>query len=332
MRKNKIVIVLLIIVILGCLSGGIFGLLNSKSKDNETTEYTVKILYYLDESQLLDKIPKNTEDEVLYRYDRYVCTNKVTGTWDNDKWTFTPNKTADSTCKVYFVSAMHQITLNISNGALDASAETLIDKGKDGTFKINPTEGHVFNACTCENQEEILWDEIKNELTVKNIQSDTTCEVLFALSEFEVELVVANGKGAIKKPAQYNAEFTSEVTASSGYGDPSIACTNKQTGTWENNQFKIANVKNNTKCTINFKSTQTTPTLYTVTLIISGNATYPGPTTVESGGSAYFNLTINDGYKIGSITDCNNATNNDRLITVANVVKNTTCNVNIIQN
>lgn len=329
MNKSKIAIVLLIIGILLCTSAGVYGYLNSGTKGS-SSNYNVKIIYYLDE-ELVDKMPKNTEDEIKYKYDRYACTNKVTGKWNEITWTFTPDKTADATCKVYFSGAMYQVNLNIVNGTLATDAETLINKGKDGTFIITPNTGYVFDATTCTNDEEIFWDETKNELTVKNIQSDTDCDVAFKLSELNVEISVTNGGGSTTKKAQYNTELTSEVTPTSGYGSPTITCTNDQTGTWSNNQFKMASVTKDTKCTITFKLTTTI--LYTVTLEISGgHAQTPSSQTIESGANAYFTLTIDEGYKIGSIAPGCNATFENKLVVVPNIVKNTTCTVNIVPN
>ncbi len=84
-KKNKIIIILFITAILLCLICGIYGLLNARFNSNKNKEYTVQILYYLDEDQKLNEIPKNNEDETLYRYDRYICTNKVKGKWDEEK-------------------------------------------------------------------------------------------------------------------------------------------------------------------------------------------------------------------------------------------------------
>ncbi len=332
MEKNKIAIILIVIGILLCSAAGIYGYLNVGTKGSTSNgKYDVKIIYYLDE-EVVDTMPKNTAEEIKYKYDRYACTNKVTGKWNETTWTFTPNKTADATCKVYFSGAMYQVNLNIANGTLVADTETLINKGKDGAFTITPTTGYVFDTTVCTNDEEIFWDETKNELTVKNIQSDTNCAVTFKLSELNVEISVTNGGGSTTKTAQYGTELTSEVTPTSGYGDPTITCTNEQTGTWSNNQFKIASVTKDTKCTVAFKLTTTI--LYTVTLdIAGGHAQIPTPQTIESGANAYFTLTIDAGYKIGSVTGTGcSATFENNLVIVPNVVKNTTCTVNIIPN
>lgn len=329
MNKNKIIVILLIVGILLCSSAGIFGLL--KANKGNSKEYNVKIIYYLDEEEV-DKMPKNTAEEIKYKFDRYACTNKVTGKWDEKTWSFIPNKTADATCKVYFLGSMYQVDLNIINGTLAENVQTLVNKGKDGAFAIIPNEGYIFNGATCTNNEEIFWDETKNELTVKNIQSDISCDVTFKLNELNVEISVTNGGGSATKKAQYGAELVSEVTPTSGYGDPTITCTNEQTGTWSNNQFKIARVTQDTKCTVAFKLTATI--LYTVTLeIAGGHAQVPTSQTIESGANAYFNLVIEEGYKIGKITGTGcNAISEGKLVIVPNVVKNTTCTVNIVPN
>ena len=39
----------------------------------------------------------------MYTFEKYECSNEVKGSWDNKKWKFTPDLTADSTCKLYFI-------------------------------------------------------------------------------------------------------------------------------------------------------------------------------------------------------------------------------------
>ena len=126
MKKNNIgVMVFLIILMVGCLICGTLGALenkthflspkeDNKNKDNEeqTDNFQVTYRYYLENEEVDTLPPKEKLDEetveeteietYMYVFDRYLCNNNVTGTWDEETWTFNPVLTANATCRLYF--------------------------------------------------------------------------------------------------------------------------------------------------------------------------------------------------------------------------------------
>lgn len=342
MKKIKIFIILLAISILICLSlGGLGYYISTKNTSNNdnSNKYEISMMYYLNGTEKLTEMPINSEDEVLYKFDKYVCTNKVTGTWDEETWKFSVQKTADATCKLYFVSAIYNVDLNITNAELDEESATTVGSNADGVFQITADEGYTFDTATCANEEEIFWDEETSELTVKTIKSDTSCDVAFKLKEYSVVVTVTNGKGAITTNIQHNQQFSTTVTATSGYGDPTITCNNTDlgqsitAGTWKNNKYTMNAITANTRCVIEFKLINVIPVTYTLTIEIApaGSATVTSPVTVEDGQTV--NVTINPigNNKIGEVTECS-ATFNENVVTVPNVQKNTTCKVIMVPN
>lgn len=344
MKNFKVFKILLLIIIIITLSFGVLGFYISKTtnntQNNNKSSYSIKLLYYLNSSEKLTDMPSNSDEETLYKFDKYVCTNNVKGTWDDENWKFNIQKTADATCKLYFVSATYNTTLNITNGTLDENAVTIVNSNADGVFKINATEGYTYDTATCSNNEEIVWDETTSELTVKSIKSDTACNVNFKLKEYNVEISVTNGKSGITKIIQYNKSFTSTVTPTSGYGNPTITCNNVDlgqsvtSGTWANNIYTMNSITSNIKCVIEFKLVEVVPVTYSITLEIvpSGTATVTSPLSVKSGESVTFAIDIEDGYKIGDLTECKGAVNNDNgTITISNVQKNSTCRIIMVE-
>ena len=303
--------------------------------------YKINMIYYLNSTQKLTDMPINPTDETLYKFDKYICTNKVIGTWNEENWKFNVKKTADATCKLYFVSATYKVTLNISNAKLDDEiTNTDVNSGSDGVFKINADEGYTYDSTTCSNNEEIFWDETATELTIKSIKANTSCDVNFKLKEYNVELSVTNGKSSTTKVIQYNQNFTSTVTPTSGYGNPTITCNNVDlgqsvtAGSWANNTYTMNSIKANVKCVIEFKLIEVVPVTYTVTIEVApeGTATVTSPLSVKSGESVTFAIDVEDGYKIGDLTECKGAVdNNNNTITIANVQKNSTCRIIMVE-
>lgn len=343
MKKTKILIILLAISILICLSlGGLGYYTSTKSTANNNnsngSKYEITMMYYLNGTEKLTEMPANS-NESLYKFDKYVCTNKVTGTWDEENWKFSVQKTADATCKLYFVSAVYNVDLNITNAELDEKSTTAVDSNADGVFQITADEGYTFDSATCANEEEIFWDEETSELTVKTIKSDTSCDVAFKLKEYSVVVTVTNGKGAITTNIQHNQQFSTTVTPTSGYGNPTITCNNTDlgqsitAGTWKNNKYTMGAITANTKCVIEFELINVIPVTYTLTIEIApaGSATVTSPVTVEDGQTV--NVTINPigNTKIGEVTECG-GTFNGNVVTVPNVQKNTTCKVIMVLN
>ena len=335
-RKDKYVFAMLATSFALCLSGGIIGALNvSQAKVDEDVEYKIKKVYYLDEKEVETK-PINPENEILYVHDdeKLTCTNNVVAIWDNDLWDIKiPNPTTDTTCRIYFKSTTSEVEFNITNGALvTENAETNIvraKKNEDFIQKINPTEGYKFASVKCTNDEETSWNNNTNELTIKNIQNDTKCEVIFTISTYELKLAVSNGNGATTKTYDYESPVSINVTPDNGYSSPEVSCNNNQVGTWSNNEFKIEKITSDTSCTIQFKKLE-----YTVTVVVAGGEIDESTKRVEYDSNASFTITPYSGFSVSvQSNSCPNnmvtAKDGKVLLTLNNVKSSITCNVTL---
>ena len=336
-KKDKLILASLIASFALCLSGGIIGALNvSEARVEEPHEYKIKKLYYIDNMEV-DTKPINPEDEILYVHDddKLTCTNNVVAIWDNDLWDIKiPNPETDTTCSIYFTSTTAEVEFNITNGALEnANIENnnvvKTKKNEDLIQKINPTEGYKFASVKCTNDEETSWNSTTNELTIKNIQSDTKCEVIFSISTFELKLLVSNGNGATTKTYDFESPVVLNVIPNNGYNSPEVSCTNGQTGTWNNNEFKIEKLTSDTSCSIQFKKLD-----YTVTVVVAGGEISERSKRVEYDSNASFTISPYSGYSVSvQSNSCPNNTVTAKdgkvLLTLNNVKSDITCDITL---
>lgn len=352
MKNKKGVAIMLGILALASLILGILGFIKSRESNNQK-EYVVTYRYYLNDVEV-DAMPTNptliapegeeetdpeTNDiEKLYAFHTATCTNKVKGVWDEATWTFTPDNTADSTCKLYFVTTYNTITFEVTNGTLTPMENNKIQRGEDAVVIITPTEGYEYEKSECTNNEIVEWNKEKKELRVKAIYAETTCKVTFKISNFSVEVKVNNGTGATKLEYEYGKKVEVSVLPSAGYSSPEITCTNSQNGRWSNNTFTIEKLTAETTCTLSFRLTQT-PVSYNVILDPSNHgvlsSSTPSPISVQSGGSTQFTIIPNEGYTLsGQLCDSAAATVNrsGNIIYITNITGNISCTAQYSQN
>ena len=140
---------------------------NNETVDNKKIQYK----YYL-EGVEVDEMPSNkssdenatTEEKVEYRFDEYKCTEGVTGIFDTDEWTFTPNKNIDAVCELYFNKAKYEVKLTVIKGTPDENNNYFIERFKDGEFKIIPDNGYEYSNIQCSNDKVANYDKSKNLL------------------------------------------------------------------------------------------------------------------------------------------------------------------------
>jgi hypothetical protein len=136
--------------------------------------------------------------------------------------------------------------------------------------------------------------------------------------------------------ANYGESISAIVEPNEGYEKPTISCTNNQEYTYENNNFSIPKITDNTKCTVTFKKTPIVK--YKLMLkdisenikIISGSTEQ----SVVAGKDGKFTLKADEGYEIeldcGGIQPSKTDTEADGSLTYTflEVNKDITCNVN----
>lgn len=332
--KSKSVVIVLILLIIISLSCGTIGLLQSKkpaesnNNNNKEKDFKVAYKYYLDGSLLSDDDPLieeiMTKDFVenenpdfegattttpLYTFERYTCTNKITGEWDEEKWEFKPDLTNNSTCSLYFLKTNHTVTFKASNGKLpnnQEKEEKLVELNKEGIINITPNAGYKYSAVTCDNGVLAEYNEETKDLTVSNVKKDSTCTISFAISDYTVEIKASNGTiTEDKKTANYGGTLTFDVEPSENYRFANVSCTNNQKASHSNGKITVSGITNDTVCTVEFK-----PIKYQVTInLINGtlDSELGNPQGISEGKNATFKLIPNTGYKITDpIVTCTN--------------------------
>lgn len=355
-RSNgKGVVIVLITLIIICLACGTIGFIESKKTDdtkpNKNTNYKVTYRYYLDGEEIDDMLEQDyteienpdfegaTEETPNYAFEKYTCTNNVTGEFDEEKWEFKPDLTANSTCRLYFIKTLHTVTFKASNGKLPSGeAEENVTIGLDKERKINilGNDGYKFDKVECTNEIISTYDENTKDLTISNVKKDSICTISFKISDFTAEITAANGSVADpKKSTNYGGTVEFDVTPSENYKFSEVKCTNGQTGKYNeaSGKLTIAGLTNDTVCTIEFR-----PIRYQVTLeVVNGTilTTSQNPQSVAEGRTASFGINPNDGYAItGAEKSCENANGAEivvspGIVSVYNVTSDLKCKVTL---
>lgn len=355
-RSNGVLVIIIIMIVLS-LAGGVLGLLANLNKtsnpvDTEPKEYTISYKYYIDSEEVNEetikkaKVNETTCDITIdptciqqtptIKFDKYTCTNDVKGEWNNTNWEFTPNLTANTTCRLYFTSLIHNVKFTASNGILPSNGlEELVQNklGEDTTITILPTEGYKYDKVECNNNATAEYNIETKILTVKNITKDTTCNISFKINDYTVEVKASNGTATEDpKSANYGGTVTFTVTPAENYGDASVSCTNGQTGTYANNVLTVSSITNSTVCTVQFK-----PIKHSVNLtVVNGSllAQSANPQTTQDGGTVTFGISPLDGYGYsGAEVSCDvagtkiEAIGTNNIVMVYNVKSNLNCKI-----
>lgn len=339
---KKICIYILGFLFVLSLSAGIIGFIRSKAEKKviEPPTYHVKYTYYIDDEEVTE-MPKNSNAlKPDYVFNRFSCTNNVSGEWNENTWEFVPELTKDSTCKLYFNNAHYKVEFEIEYGELrnpdgsimsetEKAKEISVTREKNLTAKIVPDEGFYLVSASCTAENDTNWDKENNELTVKNIKSDTKCKVKFGISNYEIDIKVSNGSGATTLTSEHGKAINTVIAPTTGYGNPTVTCNNNQKAVWNDNKFSIDKITSNTSCTVEFKLLQ-----YEITVEVTGGVSTPAKSSVNYNSSRRFDITANEGYSISEgyeFTGCPNgnltAANNKLTLDVSNITENTTCKI-----
>lgn len=350
-NKKPIAIFLVALTIISLICG-IVGFIENKKEPKKIPEvkYNVVYNYYLNKVEVED-MPTNptllsssmssneTSIDKLYAFDTYSCTNKVLAKWDEENWKLVTDNTADTTCNIYFVTTYNEFEIKATNAKVTPLTSNKIKRGENVVIKITPSEGYIYDKTVCDNNEEAEWNKDKNELTIKSIYGNTSCEASFVLSKFSVEVKVNNGTGSTKVEYEYGKEVEINIAASIGYGTPTISCTNNQAGLWKDGIFTIKKLTNETICTINFQLLQTAVT-YTATLSLNSNQGSIKDTigttktnNVEKNGSTSWTVIPPTGYSLYAVSCTANtvtsSTINGNIIYLNGITGNTTCTIQL---
>ncbi len=346
--KNKIGIALIAVLFVASSAAAATGYIYDskrveKNPNLPNNENKITYEYYL-EDELQEQMPVNpditnedgtvTKDNV-YRFSRYVCTNDVTGEFNNETWTFTPSEEKESNCSLYFVNSFYDVTLDVRGGVAADVNPIKVERESDRDFIITPDEGHEFKEVTCTNGKEAKWDQSTNTLNISAITENLACTVIFGTQDLKVDITVKNGNGTTTETAGYGESVSAIVQPSEGYGNPKIECTNNQQATFADNKLSIEKLTDSTKCTVTFS--EAAPSTYKLSIInIPNEVTITQGSNgqdIQEGKDGGFTLKPADGYDLaldcGGVAPSSTTVNSDGSITYnfLAIKNNITCSV-----
>lgn len=353
--KGKGIVITLILLIIICLICGTLGFLESKktvtNKPSKNKDYKVTYRYYLDGEEVDEMIEQDftevanpdfegaTEKIPNYAFEKYTCTNNVLGEFDEEKWEFKPDLTANSTCRLYFIKTMHKVTFKANNGKLPSGnpeEEITVALEKDSKINIIGNDGYKFDKIECTNGVVATYDENTKDITVSNVKKDSTCTVSFKISDFTAEVTASNGSVTEpKKSSNYGGTVEFDVTPSENYKFGDLKCTNNQKGNYNEatGKLTITGLTNDTVCQIEFR-----PIRYQVTLTVKNGTiltTSENPQSIAEGRTASFGISPNEGYALtGAEASCTNPNGakievSAGIVSIYNVTSDLTCTVSL---
>ena len=166
---------------------------------------------------------------------------------------------------------------------------------------------------------------------VPNVEKDTTCNLFFVNSTYEVTLTVTNGKADESNPKYIEREKDGEfkIIPSEGYKFESAQCSDDKTATWneENNTLTINAIMKSVACKIVFEVKE----LKMDVTVVNGKGTTTE--TAKYGESISAIVEPNEGYQNPKL-ECTNdqkAEFKDNKITISKITDNTKCTLTFVE-
>ena len=131
--------------------------------------------------------------------------------------------------------------------------------------KTLPESGYSYHHTECNGtkvkEENVTYNEETKTFNINGITEQNNCKFYFnkngeeIIRTYEVQVTVLNGtiEGETRKVVRSNENTTFSLNPTDGYGNPTVTCTNNQTGSVTNNTLTVSNVTNDTVCTVEFK-------------------------------------------------------------------------------
>lgn len=323
-KSNGIVIVLSSLMVI-CLACGMLGLYasmkpaNKKPEEDKNKDFKVAYRYYLDGIEVNKMIEQEyieengaefegaTTKKPAYSFEKYTCTNNVTGEWNEEKWEFKPNLTANATCRLYFLKNTHEVTIKVNNGKLPATlpeGKVKADLNKETKVNVLPNDGYQYDKVECTNEVIAEYDANTKDLKISNVKKDSMCTVSFKINDYKIEVKASYGTvSGEAKTARYGDNVVFEVTPAENHRFDVVTCTNGQNASYVDGKLTVQGITNDTICTVQFK-----PIKYSVSLTVEGGTLisgYTSPQSVSEGQKATFVADSIPGYdKTGAEIYC----------------------------
>ena len=152
--------------------------------------------------------------------------------------------------------------------------------------KTLPESGYTYHHTECNGtklkEENVTYNEQTKTFNINGITEQNNCKFYFnkngeeIIRTYEVQVTVLNGtiEGETRKVVRSNENTTFTLNPTDGYGNPTVTCTNNQTGNVTNNTLTVNNVTNDTVCIVTYK-----PIMYTITYNLNGGSVTGNPST-----------------------------------------------------
>ena len=133
--------------------------------------------------------------------------------------------------------------------------------------KTLPESGYSYHHTECNGtkvkEENVTYNEEAKTFNINGITEQNNCKFYFnkngeeIIRTYEVQVTVLNGtiEGETRKVVRSNENTTFSLNPTDGYGNPTVTCTNNQTGNVTNNTLTVSNVTNDTVCTVEYIQT-----------------------------------------------------------------------------
>ena len=133
--------------------------------------------------------------------------------------------------------------------------------------KTLPESGYTYHHTECNGTKvkegNVTYNEQTKTFSINGITEQNNCKFYFnkngeeIIRTYEVQATVLNGTidGETTKVVRSNENTTFSLNPTSGYGNPTVTCTNNQTGSITNNTLTVSDVTNDTVCTVEYIQT-----------------------------------------------------------------------------
>ena len=200
-----------------------------------------------------------------YSNPEVTCTNDQKGTIEINTLTVS-NVTNDTTCTVTYKPITYTITYNLDGGSASGNPNSYTVESETITLNNPSKTGYTFTGWTGSN-----GSTAQTTVTIpKGSTGDKSYTANYNINTYTVNVTVLNGtiNDATSKIVNFNGSTTFAVSPSSGYGNPTVTCTNSQVGSISGTTLTVSNVTNNTTCTVTY--VELDPILQSVTSNYSG--------------------------------------------------------------
>ncbi|MDO4369126.1 MAG: BspA family leucine-rich repeat surface protein [bacterium] len=182
------------------------------------------------------------------------CTNGISASISNDSLV-TGNITSDTICTVTYKVSNYTVKYD-NNGGTGTMEDSIFQYDSDSKLRKNTftKEGYTFAGWSTS-----LGGKVKytDEASVRNLSTGGTITLyaVWNINKYKVSVNVINGTSDAKeKIVEHNTSTAFKITPNTGYGLPTVSCTNGISASISNDSLVTGNITSDTVCTVTYKA------------------------------------------------------------------------------